>query len=391
MAVLFGAEKIITPFEVLTKKDIQIDYKKGIRIYPASEKTEFLKEEIIGCKGKIIAPGFIDIHTHGGSGIAFGSGNLEDGLLSYSRWAATTGVTGFLLSISGPSPDAICEILKGYAAVFKENREWPGAIPLGIHLEGPYLNPKKHGAFRTSWLRQPSIEELKRILDSAGGWIRQVSLAPELEGAGDAAAFLADEGITAALGHSDADYETASAALEGDFRHVTHTYNAQSAFHHRSPGVAGAVLASNRITAELIGDAHHIHPAAMQILYRCLGAERIILISDAMPGAGLPDGVYNLMEMEVRVKNCKATLPDGTLAGSTATMESALRTLVNKAKIPLQDAVKMASHNPAKCIVRQENTGHLANGKSADIVVLNEDLTVYMTIVSGKIVYKHNG
>lgn len=387
MTVLLGSNKIITPFEIITDMNIHIGYEEINKISPASEKNDLSKEKEINCSGKIIIPGFVDIHTHGGNGVAFGSGDLKEGLLSYSRWVATTGVTGFLLSISGPNPDAICEILAGYASHFNRIKEWPGAKPLGFHLEGPYLNPKKHGAFQTSWLRQPSIEELKRFLDCAGGWIRQVSLAPELEGAMEAAAFLADKGVIAALGHSDADYETASAALMKNFKHVTHTFNAQSAFHHRSPGVIGAVLASDGITAELIVDEHHIHPAAMKILYRCLGSDRIVLITDAMPGAGLPDGVYNLMEMEIRVINGKATLPNGTLAGSTATMDSALRMLVNKVNIPLPDAAKMAAYNPAKCIGQEDNTGQLSDGKLADITVLNKDLTVYMTIVSGKIVY----
>jgi len=388
MAVLTGADMIITPFELFSDRQVHFSLKETIKFYPASEKIDLSKEKKIDCGGKIITPGFIDIHTHGGNGIAFGSGDLEEGLLSYSRWVASAGVTGFLLSISGPNPGAICNILSGYASLFQKTKEWPGAKPLGIHLEGPYLNPKKHGAFQTSWLRQPSIDELKNFLDYAGGWIRQVSLAPELDGAMEAAAFLEEAGVIAALGHSNADYNTASAALKKNFKHVTHAFNAQSGFHHRSPGVVGAVLASDEVTAELIGDKHHIHPAVMKILYRCLGPERVILITDAMPGTGLPDGVYNLLGMVITVNKRKATLPDGTLAGSTATMDSALRILANQAEIPLPDAIRMATYNPAKCISQEDKIGHLADGKTADITVLNGDLSVYMTIASGKIVFK---
>ncbi len=212
-------------------------------------------------------------------------------------------------------------------------------------------------------------------------------MAPELEHAQEVAAFLASNGIKVSLGHSNSDYETASAALRGNFNHVTHTFNAQSGLHHRAPGVVGAILSSEKITAELIGDSFHVHPAAMQILYRCLGPDRIIVITDAMAGAGLSDGEYELLNQKVTVRSGKATLPDGTIGGSTATMISAVRTLVNEAGIPLQHALRMATLNPAKLIGVESRLGTIENGKEGNLVILNQDLTVRKTFVRGNLVY----
>ena len=280
----------------------------------------------IDLKGKSLIPGMIDIHVHGGKGVAFGIGDLFTDLESYSRFAASHGVTGFLLSITGPNAAAITGIIKDYVQIFEQNRDWPGAIPLGLHLEGPFLNKEKHGAFNPAWIHNPDINEARSYLDAGHGWIKHISMAPELPGAEETAKFLADAGVVISLGHSNTNFETASAALKGRYSHVTHTFNAQSALHQREPGVVGAVLASDKCTAELIGDSLHVHPAAMRILYRCLGAERIVLITDAMPGAGLPDGKYELLDQVVTVKDGKATLPDGTIGGSTVTMEGCLRT-----------------------------------------------------------------
>ena len=329
----------------------------------------------------------IDIHVHGGKGVAFGIGDLFTDLEKYSRFAASHGVTGFLLSITGPNAAAITGIIKDYVQIFEQNRDWPGAIPLGLHLEGPFLNKEKHGAFNPAWIHNPDINEARSYLDAGHGWIKHISMAPELPGAEETAEFLADAGVVISLGHSNTNFETASAALKGRYSHVTHTFNAQSALHQREPGVVGAVLASDKCTAELIGDILHVHPAAMRILYRCLGAERIVLITDAMPGAGLPDGKYELLEQVVTVKDGKATLPDGTIGGSTGTMEGCLRTMVQLAGVPMHEAVRMATFNPAKVIKLDKSMGSIEIGKEANLAILDDSFNVHMTIVKGKVVY----
>ena len=384
---LLKPEQVITPFNTETSKTITFDENGCLVIaQPDTEETVHVVKRIVE-EGGIAIPGLINIHVHGGHGVSFGIGQLRENLESYSKWVVGNGVTGFLLSITGPDHDYISGTIIAYAEILDQVKEWPGAIPLGLHLEGPYLNKERHGAFNPDWIRNPDPEEIQHYIEVGKGWIKHVSMAPELDHAQEVAAFLADNGIKVSLGHSNTDYETASAALRGDFNHVTHTYNAQSGLHHRAPGVVGAVLSSEKITAELIGDTFHVHPAAMQILYRCLGPDRIILITDAMAGAGLPDGEYELLNQKVTVRSGKATLPDGTIGGSTATMISAVRTLVNEAGIPLQHALRMATINPAKLIGVESRMGSIQNGKEGNLVILDKDLSVKKTFVKGNLVY----
>jgi N-acetylglucosamine-6-phosphate deacetylase len=284
-------ERIISPLNI-GSREIFFDSLGNFQIDKEFDHEEHTESEIIEIEGGIAVPGFINVHVHGGTGVSFGDGQLREDLLKYSKWAASNGETGFLMSITGPDRDYIAGTIISYVEILEDVKEWPGAIPLGMHLEGPFLNKEKHGAFNPEWIRNPDLEEIQHYIKVGNGWIKQVSMAPELDHAQEVAEFLIENGIKVSLGHSNTDYETAHAALLGNFSHVTHTFNAQSGLHHRAPGVVGAILSSDKITAELIGDTFHVHPAAMQILYRCLGPERIVLITDAMAGAGLPDGEY---------------------------------------------------------------------------------------------------
>ena len=379
--------QIFTPTETLKKGSVGVSEDGLIQSINAGSTGDESNVKKFDLKGNSVIPGMIDIHVHGGKGVSFGVGELFTDLESYSRFAASHGVTGFLLSITGPNATEITRIIKDYVQIFEQNHDWPGAIPLGFHLEGPFLNKEKHGAFNPAWIHNPDIKEARSYLDVGHGWIKQISMAPELPGAEETAEYLADAGVVISLGHSNTNFDTASTALKGNYSHVTHTFNAQSALHQREPGVVGAVLASDYCTAELIGDSLHVHPAAMRILYRCLGAERIVLITDAMPGAGLPDGKYELLDQVVTVKDGKATLPDGTIGGSTVTMEGSLRTLVQLVGIPMFEAVRMASLNPAKVIKLDTNIGSIEVGKEANLAILDDAFNVHMTIVRGKVVF----
>ena len=378
---------ICTPFETLRNGTVGISsdgFIETINGFP-TEVKEIPKS--VELEFKAIIPGLIDIHVHGGFGVDFGVGELASDLKKYSEFAASHGVTGFLLSITGADVASITNAIKDYVSILEQHQDWPGAIPLGLHLEGPFLNPKRHGAFNPTWIHNPDWNEVKAYLDAGGGWIKQVSMAPELPDSEKIARLFTDFGVVVSLGHSNTNFETASAALKGLFSHVTHTFNAQSPLHQREPGVVGAVLASDNVTAELIGDGFHVHPAAMKILYRCVGPERIILITDAMPGAGLPDGEYDLLNQKVMVKDGKATLPDGTIAGSTGTLNVCLRNMVQLAGVPFNEAVRMASFNPAKVIGVESRMGSIEIGKEANLTVLDEAFRVQRTIVKGKIVY----
>ena len=378
--------QLITPFETISDGMVAWNA-KGKIIYAGSAKEgSSIDGKRIDLQGMAATPGLIDIHVHGGYGIAFGFGDLSEELNKYSEWITKFGVTGFVLSITGPDPDFILQAIRAYIPLLE--KEYTGAQPLGLHLEGPFINPQKHGAFNPTWIRLPSLEEMSAYLDAGKGWIRQVSLAPEMEGADQIAELLSSADVCVALAHSNADFETASRALRGKYTHVTHTFNAQTPLHHRKPGVVGAVLSSDKVSAELIADGVHVHPAAMQILTRCLGAERIVLISDAMPGAGLPDGTYTLLGQQVAVQNGKALLPDGILAGSTTTLDACVRNMVELAGVPFDNAVRMASYNPAEVIGSGDNIGSLAAGKRANIAVFDKNLNVKMTFINGNLAYK---
>lgn len=339
--------------------------------------------------GLIAAPGLVNIHTHGGFGVTFGLGDLESELEKYSRWAAKNGTTRFIITITGPDHEFILKTIASYVPLLEQN--FPGTQPVGLHLEGPYLNPEKRGAFNPDWIRKPLLEDMRAWVEAGDGWVKHVTLAPELAGADEIARYLSQNGVKAALGHSNTDYETARSALENNFTHITHTYNAQSTMHHRAPNVVGAILSSDRCTAELIADPDHVHPAAMKILIRCLGADRVVIVTDAMPGAGLPDGEYELLGRKAVVKNGRAAYADGTLAGSTATMDAAIRTVHHLAGAPLADTLKMATLNPARVVGIDKECGALAVGKDADIVLLTDDLDVVRTYHKGKLIYEAGG
>ncbi len=389
MVVYWRAEALLTPEARLSPGIVGMADDGTVAYVGASLPADVKDGSVHDLpEGSRIVPGLIDIHTHGGTGITFGRGqDLASDLHTYSEWVASTGVTGFLCSIAAPDSESLREMVRVYAGAF-EVGEFPGAVPLGLHLEGPYLNPEKRGAFNETWLRGPLLDEVEALIEAGGGWIRQMTLAPELPGAFEVAERLGDAGIVAALGHSSTDYEEAARALRGPFVHVTHTFNAQRGFHHRRPGVLGAVLTSDGVTAELIADTVHVHPGAMQVLLRCLGPDRVTLITDAMAGAGLGEGHYELTGHDVWVKDGEARQVNGTLAGSVATLELCVRNAVDHIGVSLLDAVRMATVNPARVLGMAQRRGRIAKGASGDWMVLDKALRVAMTVVQGRVVYR---
>ncbi len=385
MNIILESGRILTPLEEVNDGVVIVNEEGRITYCGKRVNAPQTEGKHINLKGRIIAPGFIDIHVHGGYGVAFGMGNLAEDLQKYSQWVVSGGVTGYLLSITGPDADNIYQLIAAYADIL--DKGFKGATPLGLHLEGPFLNPEKKGAFNPTWLRHPDANEARKYLELGRGWIKQITIAPELPGASEVAAIMRQGGVTVALGHSNTDYETASRALQGDFTHITHSFNAQSAFSHRAPGVFGAVLASDQPTGELISDGVHVHPGAMKILLRCLGEERIAVISDAIPGAGLPDGEYHLIGQHVTVRAGKATLDDGTIAGSTVQMNECVRNMQQMVGSSLVDAVRMASLNPAQVIKEDKNIGSLEAGKWANLVVMDEDVNIQLCMVKGSVVF----
>ncbi|MDW7755004.1 MAG: N-acetylglucosamine-6-phosphate deacetylase [Brevefilum sp.] len=386
MAKIIEGSKVLTPGEVISNGAVVVgDDGKIAYVGPKALAPETAGEGL-NLGELTILPGLIDIHVHGGNGVTFDNlKTLQEDLHTYSNWIVQYGVTGFLTTVTGSTPESLTTIIRSLSAEFEAGL--PGAQGLGIHLEGPFMNIAKKGAQNPDWIRNPGVEEAKMYLGAGRGWIKQITIAPELPGAQEVAKLFRDADVSVAIGHSDADYETASTALETYWNHVTHIFNAQTGLHHRRPGVVGAVLASDEVTAELIADNVHVHPGAMKVLFRCLGSDRIVLVTDAMEAAGLPDGMYHLLGAKVIVKDGKATQEDGTIASSTALLNQCVRNMNEFVGVTLSDAVKMATLNPAHVIREAHQRGSLEAGKYADLIAVDDNLDIYLSMVNGEIVY----
>ncbi len=383
------ASEVITPFETLQDGMVWVNTAGRVAwVGKASAIPEAAKalprEEY---PGKRLLPGLIDIHVHGGFGVDFGGGDLSAGLHTYSEKIAFTGLAGFLLSVSAPTAAELIDIIKSYVQLL-ENDSFAGSTPLGLHLEGPYLNPEKKGAFDEHWLLAPDLKEAQAFMEAGKGWIKQITIAPELPNAMEVAAYLRANGVVVAMGHTNATYELAAAALRGDFRHVTHTFNAQRGFSQREPGVFGAVMDSDDITAELICDTIHVHPGAIKMAARCLRPDQIVLITDAIGGAHLPDGTYDSLGQKITIKNGLVLLESGTIAGSTVALNRALYNAAQHMEYNYRQVVRMATYNPAKLLGIDRDYGSISVGKWANLIAVKPSGDVVMNLIKGKTVYQ---
>jgi N-acetylglucosamine-6-phosphate deacetylase len=331
--------------------------------------------------GLTLAPGFIDIHVHGGAGFSLITEDPEE-IRSYARWVVSRGVTGFLATLVG-APLPQMKRWLATAAAADEDVDG-GARPLGVHLEGPFVNPARRGALPAEGLRPPAVAEFLALAEAAQGRLKVITLAPELPGAADLIAAARERGVAVSMGHTDATYEQALEAIEWGVRQATHCFNGMRPFHHRDPGCLGAILSSPMLSAELIADGVHVHPGAMALLLAAKGPQRTILVTDGIAAAGLADGAYALAGEAIQVRDGVASLPDGTLAGSVATMDQAVRNMVRLGLAPLAQAVRMASSNPAAALGLGQRLGRVAPGFAADLVALDESLEVAMTFVGGE-------
>ena len=262
-----------------------------------------------------------------------------------------------------------------------------GAEPLGIHLEGPYINVERRGAHLSSWLRVPDIHETERLLELTDGWLRLIALAPELPGAASMISRLVDAGITVSIGHTDATYEQALEAIQLGVTHATHCCNAMRPLHHREPGPLGAIAESPYVFGELIADGVHVHPAMMRIMVKILGVERTIVITDALAAAGIGDASFDFAGQPAQVVRGVARLEDGTITGSILTMDQALRNILQMTGVSLPQAVSMLTWNPARSIHVEERKGLLQPGFDADLLVFSDDLELQVAICRGEIRY----
>jgi N-acetylglucosamine-6-phosphate deacetylase len=376
--------RIITPDEDIGEGTVLL---AGGRIIQAGAGPPPPQSDTIDLRGLIVAPGFIDLHVHGGGGFSLAGDDPEQSR-SYARWAVSTGVTSFLVTPIGRGRD---DLLRQIQAALPVMSGVPrGAQPLGFHLEGPFLSPERLGAFRVEWLSEPNVEEFRAYREAAGGYLRLISLAPELAGAEAVITEAVAAGIVVGLAHSDATYEEAQHAFSLGVRHVTHCYNGMRLFHHRDPGCLAAALNSRDVTVELIADGVHVHPGAMEMLLRAKGEEKTVLVTDAIPLAGLADGSFDLGGEEVWVEKSVARRADGTLVGSAFTMDRMVANAARWLPLGLSRVIRMATLNPATVIGVADRKGKIAPGFDADLVVLAPDFEVEMSFVAGELVYRRS-
>lgn len=318
-----------------------------------------------------VLPGLVDIHTHGAVGLDFSDGDRE-GLKTLAGWYAAQGTTACLPTLMTLPEGEVAAAVEAMAL-------WPGegARCLGVHLEGPFLSPRRRGAQPAAYLRRPDLALLRRV--DRGGLVRRITLACEVEGAMELLRQIAGRYVVS-IGHSEADYDTAMAAFQGGAGLVTHLYNAMPPLHHREPGLIGAAADSGAY-AELICDGFHVHPAAVRAAFRLFG-ERLVLVSDSLRCAGLGDGTYTLAGQQVTVAGGRAVLADGTLAGSAISLLEGVRQAVGFG-IPLAHAAYAASTAPALAMGAGD-TGAVAVGRRADLLVLDQSLEIVQVYVGGR-------
>jgi N-acetylglucosamine-6-phosphate deacetylase len=342
-----------------------------------------------GLDEAILAPGFFDIHMHGGAGLDVMRAAPAE-LPHLNRFLTTHGVTGYFPTTVAAPLDQTCRALERLANVIEAaqgsgagNGESVQARPLGIHLEGPFLSHKRRGVHPPEYLVEPTLEIFERLWQAARGHVRMLTIAPELPGALEVIAEAARRRVCVSIGHSDAVLEAARAGVRAGARHATHTFNAMRPLDHRDPGILAEVLTDRQLSADIIVDGIHVEPEVVQIFLQLKGIERSVLITDAIAAAGMPDGVYQLGPLQVEVKDGKCTL-DGKLAGSALTMDRAVRNVVKFTGWSLRDAVRAATLNPTRAVGLPQH-GALVRGAEADIVVLSPEGEVRKTIVRGRI------
>ncbi len=377
-ASVIAPEGVLTRGWLLTKGRTIAEHGEGAP--PQGIRT--IANQEFHLEGHYLLPGFIDLHTHGAAGVDLMTANVEDFQLA-SNFYASHGVTGFLATTWSASADVIRQTLQTAQEVM--GRE-DGAALLGIHLEGPFINPVRAGAQSPQHIRPARPEEVLPYLDS--GLVKLVSLAPEIEQNQWLIQACMERGIVVSAGHSDATYADMRKAVSAGVRHITHCFNGMRAFNQREPGVVGAALELDDFSCEVIADKVHVHPAALRLLLRLKPRDKVVLVTDSIAGTGMPEGIINIQGRKFRFTENEVRLLDGTLAGSVLTMDAALRNLIEISAKPLEETFACASTNPARVIGIDGQTGSINTGLDADLVLLNDDLQVQMTVVRGEIVYE---
>ncbi len=381
---------IVTGAQIYTEQGLVTDAvlaveKNKIHAIERGKKIS-AKETVTFPKNYVVVPGFIDLHVHGANGSDVMDGDAA-ALTAISKALAQEGTTAFLATTMTAAPAEIEKALIAVGQYMPQQDAVAGAKILGVHLEGPFLSPKKVGAQRADEIILPDIRYIQEWQKKSAQSIRLVTLAPELQRSLEFIQQLRAMNIIASIGHTDATYEETAAAIAAGCSHVTHLFNAMRGVHQREPGPAVAALLAKKVSTELIADGVHLHPAMLQLTLQMKGAEKIVLVTDAMRAKCMRDGKYDLGGQAVVVTNGVARLADGTLAGSTLKMSAALKNILQFTQCDLQTALRFVTENPARVLNIFQHKGSLAVGKDADFVVLDDEMNVVLTVSEGRVVF----
>lgn len=361
---------------------------EGERIAAIGEGTPGLASgPAVDAEEMWLVPGFVDIHVHGYGGWDMNSADPED-THRMAALLAEHGVTSWLPTVAADEEEVTLQGLRSVARAIKQGVE--AAEPVGIHLEGPFLNPLRKGAFRPEVLRRPSMQDLERYFDESDGLIRRLTIAPELPGALDLVRYCRSRGAVPIMGHSDATYEQALEGIQAGIGGVTHCYNGIRPINHREPGAMVAAFL-NGVIAEMIMDGIHVHPAAIKMAYRMLGPDAIAFITDSVSVAGLPDGEHPMLGDTVVVRGHEIRTLEGNLAGSALTMDRGVRNAMRFLDLSLEQVLPMATSTPLVGSGAEHRKGSLAPGRDADLVLLDREAGVVRTMVRGRWVYERKG
>src|SRR6201988_2346116 len=388
MRTIFTAARLYTPAEEIQNPLVVVEDGRILDLLSRSAKEVPANASFVDFGEAILAPGFLDIHIHGGAGLDVMRASVSE-LPPLGKFEASHGVTGYFPTTVAAPLASTCAALERLAdAIVAAQKSAPnggpvGARPLGIHLEGPFLSHKRRGVHPPENLLEPTVEIFERLWQAARGHVRMMTIAPEIPGAMEVIAEAARRKVCVSIGHSDAEMPVAQAAVKAGARHATHTFNAMRPLDHREPGIIGEVLSDDSLSADLIADGIHVAPEVVKVFLQAKGIERAVLITDAISATGMPDGRYQLGPIQVDVKDGKCT-SGGSLAGSVLTMDRAVRNVMQFARWSLKDAVRAATVNPARAVGLDRQHGVLTRGADADFVVLGPSGEVRKTIIGGR-------
>lgn len=386
MSLILRNGTIYQPQQIIANGQIWIENGRIKAI--SAEPFQDIPEEtlVIDVEGQIIAPGFIDLHIYGGGGASVLDAKPES-VETVLHTHAQHGTTGMLVSTVTAEIPLLLEALKAVdQAAQKSPAAIQGAKVLGVHLESCFLAPERRGAHKLEWLQRPTIELFQQLQAASGNRIKLMTIAPELDGAPELIEYVWKEGVVASYGHSAADYSLAIQWIRKGMHICTHLYNAMNGLGHRAPGGVGAFLTEAAAMVQIIPDGIHVHPAALEVAYQAKGPDKICLVTDALSPAGTDIQEFYFFDRLVKVNDKACFLPDGTLAGSRLTMNRAVQLFVEYTSATLQEALHMASLNPARAIGLDHEKGSLEVGKYADVLVLDQDLNVELVLVEGNVV-----